>query len=1247
MIATVLPSSKREVRVVVVEHGRQAISITQAEARSKAATHAGPWPPPTTTRRPPPPASARGSRACRRAPCRPPGAPPARRRSPRSRGRGWASTRSCSSRERSSIVSQNASKLSVALRRRRSPRPSPRRSRPRRAARAGARGRRARTGRACSVDCARRAAPARAPAAPAAGASAHGLAASASHTASARRPPGRSTRRVSSSAASGSAISMYPQRHSTASTLATGRSIHSAFHTWNSTLVRASSAARARAPSSIASAWSERITPAVGGDQLGRQQADLAEARRQLQHALAGPGVERLDHPVRHRRAERAHRPPAGAPSRSPPPPSARRCAAMLGARARAVPCAPARRPWSTSVRSGVGPHRSSRRSSLPERVRGSGPATSATPWEPCREPGARRSARAAPRHPVRRHRVATTSAVTASPQRSSARPTTAASSTPGCSSSTASTSVGATFSPPLTIVSAFRPVTCRSPSPFDYPIARAQPSVRARSAARDGRAGDFDLPVGAVRTRVQNSGGPAVALRGRGGGGAGGDRAAPEAGSRERGERHRGHLRAGLGQPVGEAHGHARRARPLQQRRGHGPAAGERAAQGWGALQAGVEQAGERGGHERDERHSVVDGLQQRAQRELCVEALVHHRGRAVDRAAQQDREPADVRERQVAQPPLARVEDRSATAEPSALHRKLPYVSSTGLGAEVVPEVWITAATASRSCVDPAPAPVPARRAHRGTQRLLHDDRAPSTIAARSRSPRRRSTGTATAPSSRQACSAHTKSRPAGSAMRHPLARRTPRVGQLRRARARARAAAPRRSRPRAGVSTASAAGAARRRPLQPRIDRPRPQASLRRGARYARRRRAEPRAVSPERCARSEPSPCQPPGSPPASTPTSATRSPHEDGGDREDHDRPAGGAQRVPTADRDRDLARAHASAARTSRSARSSSPARGRTRSAPAGTSACAADSGYLAEDDAGNPDPTRPGRFHVTDLHVQIRRLPKPVVAMVAGYAIGGGHVLHLVCDLTIAADNARFGQVGPRVGSFDGGFGAGLLARRGAQEGEGDLVPVPPVRRREALEMGLVNTVVPLERLEEETVRWCREMLALSPFALRLLKASLQRRRRRPRRHPAACARCQPALLRQRGGTGGPRRLPREAHAGLLALPAACLREWSADVRGRRPPRDERRAHLGDGRARAHAARRDRAGAGRHLAGARRRPLPRARVRRRRCWARCSSRSAPTSPTTTPTRAAAPTPRTASARCASPRAASCRPARC
>ncbi len=155
------------------------------------------------------------------------------------------------------------------------------------------------------------------------------------------------------------------------------------------------------------------------------------------------------------------------------------------------------------------------------------------------------------------------------------------------------------------------------------------------------------------------------------------------------------------------------------------------------------------------------------------------------------------------------------------------------------------------------------------------------------------------------------------------------------------------------------------------------------------------------------------------------------------------------------------------------------------------------DTGYMLEPEAGTEgEPTRPsaavGRFHVTDLHVQIRRLPKPVVAMVAGFAVGGGQILHLVCDLTIAAENARFGQTGPRVGSWDGGYGAGLLR---------DLVGPKRAKElwflcrqydaRQALEMGLVNTVVPLERLEEETVGWCREMLALSPFALRLAKAS------------------------------------------------------------------------------------------------------------------------------------------------------------
>jgi naphthoate synthase len=132
------------------------------------------------------------------------------------------------------------------------------------------------------------------------------------------------------------------------------------------------------------------------------------------------------------------------------------------------------------------------------------------------------------------------------------------------------------------------------------------------------------------------------------------------------------------------------------------------------------------------------------------------------------------------------------------------------------------------------------------------------------------------------------------------------------------------------------------------------------------------------------------------------------------------------------------------------------------------------------------------GRFHVTDLHVQIRRLPKPVVAMVAGFAVGGGHVLHVVCDLTIAADNAVFGQTGPRVGSFDGGFGASVLSRLvGPKRAKEIWFLCRQYDARQALDMGLINAVVPLAELEAETVRWCREMLAMSPFALRMLKAS------------------------------------------------------------------------------------------------------------------------------------------------------------
>src|SRR5438093_3440000 len=143
--------------------------------------------------------------------------------------------------------------------------------------------------------------------------------------------------------------------------------------------------------------------------------------------------------------------------------------------------------------------------------------------------------------------------------------------------------------------------------------------------------------------------------------------------------------------------------------------------------------------------------------------------------------------------------------------------------------------------------------------------------------------------------------------------------------------------------------------------------------------------------------------------------------------------------------------------------------------------------------DDGYKDAQGIGRLNVLDLQVQIRRLPKPVVAMVAGYAIGGGHVLHVVCDLTIAADNARFGQTGPRVGSFDGGYGAGLLARIVGQKKAREIwFLCEQYDARQALDMGLVNKVVPLEQLEVETVAWCRRILELSPLALRMIKAGM-----------------------------------------------------------------------------------------------------------------------------------------------------------
>ena len=147
------------------------------------------------------------------------------------------------------------------------------------------------------------------------------------------------------------------------------------------------------------------------------------------------------------------------------------------------------------------------------------------------------------------------------------------------------------------------------------------------------------------------------------------------------------------------------------------------------------------------------------------------------------------------------------------------------------------------------------------------------------------------------------------------------------------------------------------------------------------------------------------------------------------------------------------------------------------------------DDGYIGDDEVAKRGI---GRLNVLDLQIQIRRTPKPVIAMIAGYAVGGGHVLHVVCDLSIAADNARFGQTGPRVGSFDGGYGSGLLARTIGQKRSREIWYLcRQYGAEQAYDWGLVNSVVPIEDLEIETVAWAKEMLALSPLALRMLKAS------------------------------------------------------------------------------------------------------------------------------------------------------------
>ena len=208
-----------------------------------------------------------------------------------------------------------------------------------------------------------------------------------------------------------------------------------------------------------------------------------------------------------------------------------------------------------------------------------------------------------------------------------------------------------------------------------------------------------------------------------------------------------------------------------------------------------------------------------------------------------------------------------------------------------------------------------------------------------------------------------------------------------------------------------------------------------------------------------------------------------------------------------------------------------------------GTEAFCSGGDQRVRGDDGYVGPDGVGRLNVLDLQIQLRRLPKPVVAMVAGYAIGGGHVLHLVCDLTIAADNAVFGQTGPRVGSFDGGYGSGLLARIVGQKKAREIWFL--CRRydaEEALAMGLVNAVVPLAELEETVVAWCGADASAQPAGHAHAQGVVERSRRRSGRHPATGWRRHLALLPERGGPGGQARLPGEAASRLRPVPEAAV---------------------------------------------------------------------------------------------------------
>ena len=584
-----------------------------------------------------------------------------------------------------------------------------------------------------------------------------------------------------------------------------------------------------------------------------------------------------------------------------------------------------------------------------------------------------------------------------------------------------------------MTIVSALRPDDPQPVRPEDPEVAGVQAPVGGERRGRDHGAREEDLAVGReldIDAGERATRGLRLPGLGRGGHG------------------------ARLREPVGLRDGDAGGRRAAQQRRVGRAAAEDRAAQRLRAGEPGVEQPGELGRDERDERDAVAGDARGRGRG--VERRRVDERGGAVDRAAQEDHQPGDVRHRQRAQPALRGVvAERRRRAERARLHvaeRELDGARRARGPGGVHDERHVVVRA-------PRGGATRARVRARGHGRVHHHARArldPRPLG-RAEAQVDGHRGRAEREAAVQRLGERDARRQGD---RHTIAR--PRAARCERRRDAVRGARELRVRPRrAGLRHGHAVGAGVRPALEPSGD---PH-------------RAETRLAA-----------------------VAVIWTPAGEYGDiRYETSAEPGGIAKI-TIDRPEvrnafrpqtlfELADAFDKARDDPDVGVIVLTGEGPHAFCSGGDQRIRGDDGYIGDDAVAKQGI---GRLNVLDLQVQIRRTPKPVVAMVAGYAIGGGHVLHVVCDLTIAAENARFGQTGPRVGSFDGGYGSGLLARQIGQKRAREIwFLCRQYDAQQALDWGLVNAVVPLERLEEETVAWCGEMLALSPLALRMLKAS------------------------------------------------------------------------------------------------------------------------------------------------------------